>query len=550
MLNRRDLLRFTSLCATFASLKLPLTAVGDIAQIDDTNRFTYEKLITLAEKMAMKPYVRPATPAQSSLSKIDYNARGLIRFDTTRALFAKGPGKYPLTFFHLGDLFRVPVKMHVIANGISQPIDYDKTLFSMPADSPAQALGADSGFAGFRFQESRLGNQKKLDWKQNDWVAFLGASYFRAIGEQYQYGISARGIALDVASASKAEEFPDFTHFWFETPTHDQQSAMTVYALLDSSSLCGAYRFVISRTEGVLMDIEAALFLRQDIDRFGIAPLTSMFWFGEPAKLTAIDWRPEVHDSDGLALWTGTGEHIWRPLNNPARTMASAFSDNNPRGFGLLQRDRSFANYLDRVQYQRRPSVWVEPLEDWGEGSVQLVEIPTDDEIHDNIVAMWVPKEPAEAGNHYRLKYRLHWLSDEPYPSNLARCVATRLGTGGIPGSPRPKGVRKFVVEFMGAPLETLTCDTKPQAVLWASRGSFSNVLTASMPGSGLPGHWHAQFDLTAEGSEPVEMRLYLRLGKETLSETWLFQYHPFNSKPQALAQQASLRSSPVTPKA
>lgn len=193
MLNRRDLLRFTSLCATFASLKLPLTAVGDTAQIDDTNRFTYEKLITLAEKMAMKPYVRPATPAQSSLSKIDYNARGLIRFDTTRALFAKGPGKYPLTFFHLGDLFRVPVKMHVIANGISQPIDYDKTLFSMPADSPAQALGADSGFAGFRFQESRLGNQKKLDWKQNDWVAFLGPRIFEplanSISMEFQPGV-------------------------------------------------------------------------------------------------------------------------------------------------------------------------------------------------------------------------------------------------------------------------------------------------------------------------------------------------------------------------
>ncbi|MCG6573496.1 glucan biosynthesis protein D [Pseudomonas sp. AF32] len=550
MLNRRDLVKFTSLCAAFTSLKPPLAAGGDAPKIDDTARFTYEKLITLAEKKALKPYVRPATPAESVLSKIDYNARGLIRFDTNRALFAKGPGQYPLTFFHLGDLFRVPVKMHVITNGITHPINYDKTLFSMPADSPAQALGADSGFAGFRFQESRLGDQKKLDWKQHDWVAFLGASYFRAIGEQNQYGISARGIAVDVASASNAEEFPDFTHFWFETPIDDRQSTMTVYALLDSNSLCGAYRFMISRTQGVLMDVEAALFLRQNVDRFGIAPLTSMFWFGETVKQTAIDWRPEIHDSDGLALWTGTGERIWRPLNNPARTMTSAFSDNNPRGFGLLQRDRSFANYLDKVHYQRRPSVWVEPLEGWGEGSVQLVEIPTDGEIHDNIVAMWVPKEPAEAGDHYHLKYRLHWLSDEPYPGNLARCVATRLGTGGVPGSPRREGVRKFVVEFVGAPLAKLAPGVKPEAVLWASRGSFSNVVIESMQSSGLPGHWNAQFDLTVEGSEPVEMRLYLRLGKETASETWLYQYHPFNSKPQILGQQTPLRPSPVTPKA
>ena len=536
MLNRRELVSFASLCATLAALKVPAAPVTHAAETDGGVRFTFDTLVSLAEETALKPYVRAITPTDASLSKIDYEALGHIQFDTTRALFANGPGKYPVTFFHLGKFFRVPVKMHVITKGIAQPIIYDKTLFNMPADSPAQVLAPDSGFAGFRLHESRLGDQKKLDWKQNDWVAFLGASYFRAIGEQYQYGISARGIAVDVAQADKAEEFPDFTQFWFETPADDRQPTMTLYALLDGRSLCGAYRFVINRTKGVVMDIEAVLFLRQGVDRFGIAPLTSMHWFDEAAKRTAIDWRPEVHDSDGLALWTGTGERIWRPLNNPPRTMASAFADKNPRGFGLLQRDRSFDHYLDGVNYQRRPSVWVEPLGDWGEGSVQLVEIPTDDEIHDNIVAMWVPKEPAEAGNQYRLKYRLHWLSDEPYPSDLARCVATRLGNGGRPGQPRPKGVRKFLVEFIGAPLEKLAFGTRPEAVLWASRGTFSNVFTEPVPDD-VAGHWRAQFDLSAEGNEPVEMRLYLRLGEMTLSETWLYQYHPFNPAPDALAQ-------------
>ncbi|MBT2298713.1 glucan biosynthesis protein [Pseudomonas fluorescens] len=546
MLNRREWISFTSFCVALASLKPPAAVVAGLSKTDDDTHFTFDRLVMLAEETALKPYVHPITPAESALSKIDYEALGQIRFDTRRALFANGPGRYPVTFFHLGRFFRVPVRMHVITKGIVQPITYDKTLFNMPADSPAQALARNSGFAGFRLQESRTGDQKKLDWKQNDWVAFLGASYFRGIGEQYQYGISARGIALDVAQAGKAEEFPDFTHFWFETPPDDQQPTLTLYALLDSRSLCGAYRFVISRTKGVLMDVEAALFLRQNIDRFGIAPLTSMHWFGETAKPTAIDWRPEVHDSDGLALWTGTGERIWRPLNNPARTMASAFSDNNPRGFGLLQRDRSFDHYLDGVNYQRRPSVWVEPLEDWGEGSIQLVEIPTDDEIHDNIVAMWVPKEPAEAGHQYHLKYRLHWLSDEPYPTDLARCVATRLGNGGLPGQPRPKGARKFVVEFTGAPLKKLPLGVKPEAVLWSSRGTFSNVLTEPVPDDEA-GHWRALFDLSVDGNEPVEMRLYLRLADATLSESWLYQYHPFSPQPAPLTQGAFAQSSPGT---
>lgn len=354
---------------------------------------------------------------------------------------------------------------------------------------------------------------------------------------------------MDVAQAGKSEEFPDFTQFWFETPTDDRQPTMTLYALLEGRSVCGAYRFVVNRTKGVVMDIDAALFLRQSVDRFGIAPLTSMFWFSETAKRTAIDWRPEVHDSDGLALWTGTGERIWRPLNNPGRTMASAFSDNNPKGFGLLQRDRLFDHYQDGVYYQNRPSLWVETLGDWGEGSVQLVEIPTDDEIHDNIVAMWVPREPAEAGNQYRLKYRLHWLADEPYPTTLARCVATRLGNGGLPGQPRPKGVRKFVVEFTGPPLEKLAFGVKTEAVLWASRGAFSNVFTEPVPDDNA-GHWRAQFDLSAEGNDPVEMRLYLRLGEQTLSETWLYQYHPFAEQPAAVTQRADTQSSTSASKA
>jgi glucans biosynthesis protein len=226
-------------------------------------------------------------------------------------------------------------------------------------------------------------------------------------------------------------------------------------------------------------------------------------------------------------MWTGAGERIWRPLNNPKRIIDSSFSDQDPRGFGLLQRDRAFDHYQDGVLYDRRPSLWVEPLDSWGPGAVQLMELPTDDEIHDNIVAAWVPAEPAKAGSSRSLRYRLHWRADEPYPTPLARCVATRLGNGGQPGLPRPQGVRKFMIEFQGGPLAGLPFGVKPEPVLWASRGSFSYIFTEAVP-DGLMGHWRAQFDLTVTGSEPVEMRLFLRNGGEVLSETWLYQYHPF----------------------
>lgn len=190
------------------------------------------------------------------------------------------------------------------------------------------------------------------------------------------------------------------------------------------------------------MDSEAVLFVRREIERLGVAPLTSMFWFAENNRHLATDWRPEIHDSDGLALWTGAGERIWRPLNNPQVPRTSAFSDDNPKGFGLMQRDRAFANYQDDgVFYDRRPSLWVEPLAPWGKGSVQLVELPTDDEIHDNIVAFWVPAEPVRAGARLAYRYRLHWRADEPYPApQLARTISTRIGRGGIPGQPRPEG--------------------------------------------------------------------------------------------------------------
>lgn len=533
--NRRQFLGLLATAA--ASAALPWSdamAANRGLALGPATVFSWHGLIEKARRLARQSYQPAFQPSASVLEQIDWEAHGKIRFKPEDALFSGESGQYPVAFFHPGRFFQSPVKMYRLDNFsnttpdqfIAREILYEKRHFEMPDDSPAQRLGAETGYAGFRIQESRSGDKSKLDWQHNDWAAFLGASYFRAIGDEYQYGLSARGIAINTVEQNQPEEFPAFTRFYFDPPKEGSDT-MSVYALLDGPSIAGAYRFIMTREAGVVMDIEANLFLRRDVARFGIAPATSMYWFSKKDKSLQIDWRPEVHDSDGLAMWTGTNEHIWRPLiASREMTNVSAFADNNPRGFGLMQRERHFDEYLDAVHYERRPSLWIEPLEGWGEGSIQLVELLTEEELYDNVVAMWVPREKAKAGDSYRLRYRLHWRAEEPFKTNLARCVATRIGRGGE-SAKRPPGVHKFVVEFKGGALDQLSSNTIPEAVLTAPGGRISNVATEAVP-NGKHGHWRTFFDLGAleKGTDIVEIRLFLKVGAQTLTETWLYQHH------------------------
>ena len=530
LLDRRALVQL-GLAAQAAVLLGGTAAARDGATTDDlkfgpAETFSYDGLKALAKARAGKPYQEPPRPNPDIVRRIDYDAHGKLKFDPEHALYGRSDGAYPITFMHVGQFFPKTVRMHAVSDGKAQEILYDPAYFQMPADHVAKGLPAQpSAFAGFWIREAKDQVTDKGDWKTREpFATFLGASYFRAIGDAGQVGMSARGVAL-FPEPGAAEEFPDFTEFWFE-PAKADGEPVTVYALLDGPSLSGAFRFLIQRTEGTLMRIEAEVTMRRDLPRVGLAALTSMYWFSETAKPGLIDWRPEVHDSDGLAMWTGAGERIWRPLNNPPRIMTSSFSDENPRGFGLLQRDRAFDHYQDGVKYQDRPSTWIEPEGDWGKGVVQLVELPTDDEIHDNSVAYWIPAEPAKAGVTLSLAYRLHWRDDEPYPTDLGRVVATRLGRGGQPGLPRPQGVRKFMIEFLGGPLADIPYGQTVEPVLSASRGTFSYIYAEAVP-SDVKGHWRAQFDLTVQGPEPVELRCYLKVGDRVLTETWLYQYHP-----------------------
>jgi periplasmic glucans biosynthesis protein len=335
--------------------------------------------------------------------------------------------------------------------------------------------------------------------------------------------LSARGIAIDTG-LDRAEEFPRFVAFWLERdPASDER--LIVHALLDGPSLSGAFTFVATKRSAVVMDVAATLFFRRAVERLGIAPLTSMYWYSETNRTVADDWRGEVHDSDGLAVWNGRGEQLWRPLNNPPRVVTSSFVDDSPRGFGLLQRDRALAHYDDdQARYDLRPSAWVEPLGSWGAGMVQLVEIPTADETFDNVVVYWTPKEPTRPGASYELRYRLHWTADLPFVSELARVVSTRQGRSGYPGKrERGKG-RRFAIDFEGEALKAIKKNAKVELVTNASSGArIEGALALPTP---TPGRWRGVFDVHALGSEPVEMRAFLRTKNETLSETWLYQLH------------------------
>ena len=493
----------------------PPSAAAEFLALGKPSSFSFDWLRHRAKSLAARPYAPPSIRFTDELERIDYDAYQQIRFRSDHALWAKDGGPYPIEFFHLGRFFKAPVRLHVCERGEAREILYSPGMFSFGTARFAANLPADLGFAGFRVMD---------DGGKPDWLAFLGAAYFRSSGELNQYGLSTRGVVIDPGMPTP-EEFPRFTDFWFE-PSANDAKAIVIYALMDGPSIAGAYRLECTKSVGTVIDVDAALYPRADIKRMGVAPLTSMFWFDEANRRQARDWRPEIHDSDGLAIWTGTGERIWRPLNNPPQVQVSAFADGSPKGFGLLQRDRSFDNYQDDgVFYDRRPSVWVEPTGDWGDGAVQLMEIPTDDEIHDNIVAYWVPKAPVTAGSEWPFKYRLHWLADEPYPGDLARVVATRLGRGGIPGQPRPKDKNKIVIDFAGGPLEDLKQDDPVKLIVGAARGKIDNDYSLQVVGTK---HWRGFFDIAMDGREPVDIRAFLRLGGKALTETWLYQYIPF----------------------
>jgi glucans biosynthesis protein len=508
--------RRAALLATGAALiaRTPAHAATPVwpagAPLGPARPFSFERLKQEALALARRPFRPQPAPALQLVNAIDYDAFGQIVFRPEATLWGGNPGYGGVRFFPMGRAAPAPVAMYVVSGGEARPVTYSPSLFDIPADSPLHQLGAQAGFGGFRVMNAD---------HTTDWLAFLGASYFRSADPFNQYGLSARGLALDTATP-QPEEFPSFTAFWLE---RDPSDRLVVYALLEGPSVTGAYRMAHERSPaGLVQDVSVQLYFRKAVERLGVAPLTSMYWYGQTDRTPANDWRPQIHDSDGLSIWTGAGERIWRPLINQPRVLTNSFVDQTPRGFGLMQRDRNFADYEDDgVFYERRPSAWVEPVGDWGRGSVQLVEIPTSGEADDNIVAFWTPEAPVTAGQAFDLRYRLHWVAAEPIPAGAAKVVATRAGQGGRPGLPAPAGRRKFVVDFAGDTLNGLGRQSGVEPVVTLSSGQPIDPVAYPVEGHPL---WRLMFDVALEPNATLDLRAYLRRGGDALTETWIYQ--------------------------
>lgn len=464
--------------------------------------FSFEALKQRAAALAAKPYQSRPGLTPDELKAIDYDAFARLTYGRSPTIWEASPGDGAVKLFPLGRAGPRPVSIQLVEGGEAREVLYQPGVFEIATGSPYGALGARGGFGGFRVLNAD---------RKSDWLAFLGASYFRAADPFNQFGLSARGLAIG-AGGPGPEEFPDFTAFWIE---HAADGSLVVYALLEGPSVTGAYRIRNHRSPaGLVQDIEAELHFRRSVAELGLGPLTSMYWYGRADRPPGADWRPQIHDSDGLAIWTGKGERIWRPLRDPHAASQSAFVDRSPRGFGLLQRDRRFADFQDDgTFFERRPSAWVEPLGDWGEGAVHLVELPTSGENDDNIVAFWRPAQPVAAGASLPLHYRLHWTDEEPTPVGVARVVATRYGESG-------PGRRKFVIDFSGGALGTLPNRGDAEPVVTASHGTPAAVSAYPIAGQK---DWRLMFDVSLPQGQAVDLRAYLRRGGEALTETWVF---------------------------
>jgi len=469
-----------------------------------TEPFSRVWLVHQAQMLAARPFQENQSNTHSDLS---YNEYRDIRFKPGYALWRKEKLPFQLQFFHRGWLFDDPIKAYEVIDGRPSEIAFTQEAFDYGKNEPGSIAASGFGFAGFRVHYP-LNRTDYFD----EVIAFLGASYFRAVGQKQGYGVSARGLLVDTKGAK--EEFPIFRAFWIERPSRGA-TRLTVHALLDSTSVTGAYTFVITPGPATIVDVTATLFVRVKNVRLGLAPLGSMYLHGRSGQND--DFRPEVHDSDGLSILNGNGEILWRPLRNPRQIATSLFRDDNPRGFGLLQRNRNFHDYQDlEAGYEQRPSIWVEPLQPWGKGSVLLMEIPTSGEYEDNIVAYWAREEPFQAGETVTVHYRLYWGHEEiTLRNHLARATRTSTGKGSIPGS------RRFVLDFQGT---NLSRDRLILADVSASSGRLKDIVVQR---NRVTLGYRVFFEVIPADEKVVELRCLLKDGGELLSETWSYQWTP-----------------------
>jgi len=490
-------------------------------------KFSFKDVEQAAKDLLATPFQSPP-PLPEGLQNLDYDTWRKIRFNSDRAVWKKKKVPFKLQFFHPGFLYDRMVKLNLVVKGKVEPLAITKDMFDYSqVPELLEKLPPEIGAAGFRVHTAI----NKPSYK-DEFLVFLGASYFRAVAKGQVYGLSARGLAVNTARP-EGEEFPWFREFWIEKPSRWGKS-FTVYALLDSESLTGAYAFTITPGKETVMDVTSRIFLRKQTPMLGIAPLTSMFLYGENSLPSGRrDWRPEVHDSDGLMIHFQSGEWLWRPARNPFTLSTSSFEADNVKGFGLFQRDTDFNNAQDlEARYEKRPSLWVEPRGDWGPGRVEMVLIPSDLEIHDNVAAFFIPEKLAAPGEPMRFDYVMHWTAKPAKYSAAVTTAATRA-------SQPDKDSRLFVIDFTRTNSKSKKADKEVEAVV--SVGPGGKLLEQQCFRNPATGGWRLTFTVGIEGGSalegilpekrsPIELRAYLKFDDKSVSETWSYSIIPGKS--------------------
>jgi len=509
--------RRTLLTAALAGLLgARLSPFVPAARAQDTAApFGFESVIAQARAAAAEPYSRPLMKMAPPFADLKYDAFRAIRFREDRRLFADGSRAFQMELLPPGFHFQDRIDVNLVApDGRVQPVafstdyfDFGPDYFPFPDGRAPDGPTEDMGFSGLRF---RYPLNRPGVW--DEVAVFQGASYFRAVAHDTLFGLSARGLAIGTGGPDP-EEFPIFKSFWVHEPQPGDR-ALRLQALLDSESVAGAFDIAIEPGTVTRLDVQVVLFPRRSIETVGVSPLTSMYYFGPENRSDVDDFRDAVHDSDGLRIVNGSGERLWRPLRNPARLETSAFRDENPRSFGLIQRARTFEHYSDaEVHYELRPSAWVEPVGDWGAGSVMLAEIPSADEFTDNIVAFWRPATPFAAGSEVRYGYRVSFGQAEPDDAPLARIVGTRSGLSILDSRERV-----FVVDFDLGMIDFATLNPR----LETSAGEVKGLSIQKLPTGDTA---RIGFHFVANSAPEAEFRLWLQSENQDASEIWLYRW-------------------------
>lgn len=478
----------------------------------------FSDVAKVAQTLSTKSYRKPVDNLPKEIKALNYDQYSDITYRPEKNVWRAEKLPFELSFAHEGSFYNLPVKINEIVGNSIHELKFSKDAFDYGNNKIDPDQVRNLGFAGVSVQYAINSNKTK-----HDIFSLLGASYFRAIGKGQTYGITARGLAVDTALQS-GEEFPRFVELWMVRPGAGDKE-LTIYALLDSASMTGAYRLTLRPGVETTIDVKAQLYLRNTVTKLGIAPLTSMFFSGENQRSDAEDYRPEVHDSDGLMVHSGTGEWIWRPLVDPRRLLVTSFGVNNPNGFGLMQRDRRFSSYEDlSAYYEERPSLWVTPIGKWGEGRIELVQIPTPNEDNDNIVAYWMPAKLPPIGKPFPIEYRLSWQKKNDTRPTLAWVTQTRRGNGGPTAKPDDSVV--LSVDFEGPGLKKLSNDSKISAAIDTDDNGF--LLETRVLRNDVTNGWRMVIRLRRnDENKPVELRGILRSGNTAVSETWSYVLPP-----------------------